>query len=81
MEIQNLPPFNVTKMFNLPTLCGVSLPCHLNNVSVADALSESHGIKNLTVNSAQSPSESNSSSKPQHHSSPNSPSLMTVVEL
>ncbi|KAK2405464.1 hypothetical protein QL285_054699 [Trifolium repens] len=72
MELNNYPMLNnnVTKMIKLPALCGVSLPCD------SDAL-DSHGLKNLTANSAQS-SQSNSSSKPQLHSSPNSPASGTT---
>ncbi|WJX77325.1 hypothetical protein P8452_60645 [Trifolium repens] len=62
---------NATKMIKLRPLCGVSLPCD------SDA-PDLHGLKNLTANSAQS-SQSNSSSKPQFHSSPNSPASVKVV--
>ncbi|WJX15268.1 hypothetical protein P8452_05432 [Trifolium repens] len=72
MELNNYPMLNnnATKMIKLPALCGVSLPCD----------SDSHGLKNLTANSAQS-SQSNSSSKPQLHSSPNSPASLKLVVL
>ncbi|MCH98596.1 hypothetical protein A2U01_0019601, partial [Trifolium medium] len=41
---------------------------------------ESHGLENFTTNSSQSPSQSHSSSKPQQlHSSPNSPTSVTVA--